>query len=101
AGPPDRSSALAPMPGGVGPTPAPVMTPPVGSPIYAAHTHTPTPYPGAPGSPMPHGPLGGYAPPRLPPAPAPRAPSKLLWWVLALLAIGAAGGTVAGLLLSK
>ena len=108
-GGPERSSALAQMPGGgVGPSPAPVMTPPVGSPVYAPHAphmpHTPTPYPGspAPGSPIPqHGGLHGYAPPRLPPAPATRPPSKLLWWVLALLAIGAAGGTVAGLLLSK
>jgi hypothetical protein len=37
---------------------------------------------------------------RRPPAPR-RAQSRFLWWVIALLAIGAAGGTVAGLLLSK
>ena len=75
------------------------MTPPIGSPVYPP---TPANYPLAPGSPIaPRGaPLGGY-PQRLPPAPSARTSSRLLWWVIALLAIGAAGGTLAGLLLSR
>ena len=104
-----------------GPQPQ-VMTPPVGSPVYNPHPPTPYPIPpggplagpsgglpggppgGRPGTPMMHGaslPMGTYPhAARRPPAPR-RAQSRFLWWVIALLAIGAAGGTVAGLLLSK
>ena len=66
--------------------------------MYATPPLSPTPYPLV-GGPMPH-PMGSY-PVRHPPAPVSRRSSKLVWWVIALLAIGAAGGTVAGLLLSK
>ena len=86
--------------GHAGPSPmapmSPVMTPPVGSPVYAP----PTPYPTAPGPLGPGGAPMAY-PVLHPPAPAARGSRKLLWWVLALLAIGASAGTVAGLLLSK
>ncbi|HMG53528.1 MAG TPA: protein kinase [Kofleriaceae bacterium] len=92
----DRSPPLMPLGGQA--AQSPVMTPPVGSPVYATPPLSPTPYPLA-GGPMPH-PMGSY-PVRHPPAPVSRGSSKLLWWVIALLAIGAAGGTVAGLLLSK
>jgi serine/threonine protein kinase len=73
------------------------MTPPVGSPSYGRRPPQPTPYPIGPAGMA----QGGYPhPARHPPAPR-RSPSKLLWWVIALLAIGAGAGTVAGLLLSK
>jgi serine/threonine-protein kinase len=85
-----------------------VATPPAGAAMHAPpRSQQPTPYPIAPagGVPMAHAApqtVGGYPPPpaRHPPAPR-RSPSKLLWWVIALLAIGASAGTVAGLLLSK
>jgi serine/threonine protein kinase len=70
---------------------AQVMTPPVGSPVFV-RSPQPTPYPL----------MGQYSQPaRHPPAPARSAPSRFLWWVIALLAIAACAGTAAGLLLSK
>jgi eukaryotic-like serine/threonine-protein kinase len=100
--PGDRSPANLTPPPPMPQLPA-VMTPPVGSPVY--QPHPPTPYPITPPGPM-HGaplPLGTHPYPAHPARhpPAPRSPSKLLWWVIALLAIGAGAGTVAGLLLSK
>jgi serine/threonine-protein kinase len=85
----DRSSGLSPM----GSQNAPQLTPPVGSPVYMATPMSPTPYP------LAQGPMG--YPVRRPPAPASRGPSKIVWWVIALLVFGAAGGAIAGLLLSR
>jgi len=99
----DRSPANPTTPPPLSQMPA-MMTPPVGAPVY--RPHPPTPYPITPPGPM-HGaplPMGTHHypahPARHPPAPR-RSPSKLLWWVIALLAIGAGAGTAAGLLLSK
>jgi serine/threonine-protein kinase len=72
-----------------------VMTPPVGSPVFMQSPHQPTPYPPLPGL-LPYPQAA-----RHPPAPVRAASRRLLWWVLGLLAVGAAGGTVAGLLLSR
>jgi eukaryotic-like serine/threonine-protein kinase len=120
-GPPapnDRSHAH----GRPGPTPppmtpmtpmAPMLTPPVGSPVYAPLAASPSPpppppqYPAAaaaaaalsPGSHLGHGPMPGTYPVRHPQAP--RGSGKLLWWVIVLLAIGASAGTLAGFWLSK
>ncbi|HEX3763389.1 MAG TPA: protein kinase [Kofleriaceae bacterium] len=91
----------APVPSPIAPL-SPMMTPPVGSPIYAPLT--PTPYPLAPGGPIHHGglPMGAY-PVRHPQAPrrAGLLSGRLLWWVIVLLAVGASAGTLAGILLSK
>jgi serine/threonine-protein kinase len=76
----------------IGPGHQPAMTPPVGSPVYPPQQLTP-PYQ------LGH-PIATY-PVRHPPAPAARRSSRILWWVIALLAIGAAGGTVAGLLMRQ
>jgi serine/threonine-protein kinase len=90
--------------------PPPVATPPTGSP-YAPRPMTPTPPPpyggmhGGMHAPMVgHGggmpsPLPSYAPPSYPAMPQQR--SRLIWWVLALLAIGAGVGTALALVFSK
>jgi hypothetical protein len=122
-GPAERSSGLAPMsahmsPTGLAPTglaqsplPLPVMTP-IGSPMFVQQatptpTPTPTPYfrggPGAPGAPPALGPMGTY--PQYPQYPQLRSTQKssrkFVWWVIALLAVGAGVGTALALLFSK
>jgi serine/threonine-protein kinase len=140
SGPPVSPGPLAPGPavndrshvhGRPGPTPpppaplSPVMTPPVGSPVYGAlspsllppqsPSPSPSQYPAAaaaaaalvppppaalaPGSGFGHGGLPGTYPVRHPQAP--HRSSKLLWWIIVLLAIGASVGTLAGIWLSK
>jgi hypothetical protein len=84
---------------------APVMTAPVGSPVFAPPPLSSTGYPAGLMSPGGAS-MGSYAPPtrpptRHPPAPARRASSRVLWWVLALVVIAAGAGTAAGILLSK
>jgi eukaryotic-like serine/threonine-protein kinase len=91
-GPGERSPAQA-TPPPMAPL-SPVMTPPVGSPVYTPLSPSPYPTALAPGG----VPMGSY-PVRHPQAPASRAPSKLWWWVIGLLGIGAIGGTLAGYLL--
>ncbi|HEX3478339.1 MAG TPA: protein kinase [Kofleriaceae bacterium] len=100
-----------------GPTPSPlaplspVLTPPVGSPVYGAlspqqaQSASQLQYPAAAaaagfahGSPFGHGALPATYPVR---PQAPRRSRKLLWWVIVLLAIGASVGTLAGLWLIK
>ncbi|TMQ22584.1 MAG: hypothetical protein E6J91_01140 [Deltaproteobacteria bacterium] len=97
-----------PVPPGGGPAPLmpqpQVMTPPVGSPVFVPRPPHPTPFPPAPLAGMPPGgaPLGTYPRPvRHPPARARRGPSKFVWWVFALLVIGASAGTAAGYLLTR
>jgi eukaryotic-like serine/threonine-protein kinase len=106
--PGDRGSGLAqpPRPGAPGPHaghgPAGHSghaTPPVGAPFV--HPMTPARYPGGP-APATHGraPVAmqlGAQPPQARPAGV--ASSKLIWWVLALLVVGAGVGTVMALLL--
>jgi serine/threonine-protein kinase len=120
--PPDRASGIAPMgpTGAMGPMgplgatggrgPQYPATPPAGSPQVAAMAPlSPSPSPSSsPYAPMPHGgpamhggmpmamPMGTYPPARSAPS-----SKKLLWWVLALLAIGAGVGTVVALLVSR
>jgi serine/threonine protein kinase len=102
----ERSSGLAPMgahmaPSGFAqtPMPQPVMTPPIGSPMFAQQA-TSTPYP-----PAAHGPMGTY--PQVPQYQNPaqlrtqRSSRRFVWWVIALLAVGAGVGTALALLFSK
>jgi serine/threonine protein kinase len=103
----ERSSGIAPMGGHTAPAPHPhVMTPPGGSPLFGPQPIPSTPYPMAPGGPAMQGgaPMGAY--PQVGPYPpqgsAPSQSSKkLVWWVIALLAIGAGVGTTMALLFGK
>jgi eukaryotic-like serine/threonine-protein kinase len=123
--PPDRASGIAPMGpmgpmgamgpmgpmGAMGPTAGrgpqhPAVTPPAGSPQISPMA-SPSPYAAMPqggqarhgGTPMPMAmPIGTYPQPARPMV---GSSKKLLWWVLALLAIGAGVGTVVALLVSK
>jgi len=111
----ERSSGIAPMGGRMppAPTPAPVshlpavMTPATGSP-FAPQPMTSTPYPMAPGGSAMQGgapmPMGMYPPvahyPQLAGRPL-RSSKKIIWWVLALLVIGAGVGTAMALLFGK
>jgi hypothetical protein len=111
---PERSSGIAPMGARVAPQPPPVMTPPAGSPLFApqAIPTTPVPYPPAPsaahagfgmhgGAAMPM-PGGSYPQPAYPQrAASPRSSTRIIWWVIVLLAIGAGVGTAVALLVSK
>jgi serine/threonine-protein kinase len=111
--PGDRSSGIAPMGArmapGLAPQQPPVMTPPGGSPFaHKPIPSTPTPYPLGRGGPALHGgapqPIAMYPPePRVPAAAAaaPRSSKKIVWWVIALLAIGAGVGTTMALLFGK
>jgi hypothetical protein len=81
-----------------------VMTPPVGSPVFVPRAPHPTPFPPLPLGGMPPGAasMGTYPQvARHPPAPARRSSGRFLWWVIALLAIGASAGTAAGFLLNR
>jgi serine/threonine-protein kinase len=104
----DRSSGIAPMGMRGGPQPQ-LMTPAVGSPLFSPHASTPVPYPPSPsaahagfgqvGAAMPLS--GGSYPqavhyPQRPPAS--RSSTKIVWWVIVLLAIGAGVGTAVALL---
>jgi hypothetical protein len=85
-------AAMAPVP----PVQVQMMTPPAGSLYGQQQPVQPAPYPIGPA-----GQPGTYPQPaHLPPAPR-RSNTRFLWWVIALLAIGASAGTAAGLLLSK
>jgi eukaryotic-like serine/threonine-protein kinase len=104
----ERSSGIAPMGGQMAPAPHPPhgMTPPVGSPRFAALPQAPHPLAqghGGHGDPAMHGgglmPMGTY--PQAPygqPGGAQRPSKKIVWWVIALLAIGAGVGTAMALL---
>jgi len=112
----ERSSGIAPMGGHMAPAPAPaphqppVMTPPTGSPRFAALPQAPHPMAlghgghGGHGDPAMHGgglmPMGTYpqVAPYGQPGGAPRSSKKIVWWVIALLAIGAGVGTSMALL---
>jgi serine/threonine-protein kinase len=109
---PGSNDRGAPRAGHAAPSPMPLspgLTPPVGAPIYTPMSPAPAPgsphYPAgpapalAPGSGLGHGALPGTYPVRHPQAP--RGSSKLWWWVIVLLAVGAGLGTLAGLWLSK
>ena len=108
----DRSSGIAPMGGHMAHGPGPVqhlpsvMTPPSGSP-FAPQGMPHTPYPMVPagsvmqGGPMPMGTYPHAAPyPARAAAPG-RSSKKIVWWVIALLAIGAGVGTAMALLFGK
>ena len=109
--PGDRSSGIAPMGARMAPGPQQplVMTPPGGSPFAPKPLPSmPTPYPLGRGGPALHGgasqPIPLYPPePRVPAAAgaAPRSSKKIVWWVIALLAIGAGVGTTMALLFGK
>jgi serine/threonine-protein kinase len=104
--PGDRASGVAPL------APPQVMTPPAGSPFAPAPASAPMPYPGA-SQPAMHGrphtptpmpmPMGTYPQVAQYPAPAVRRRSSktVVWWVIALLAIGAGVGTAMALLFSR
>jgi serine/threonine-protein kinase len=101
----ERGSDLAPMRGPIAPPQQAVMTPPAGSPLFAPQPMPSTPYPAAPPGSAAHGggpmPMAVYPPatPYPPLAGAPmRSPKLLVWWVIALLAIGAGVGTAMALL---
>jgi len=123
-GPAERSSGLAPMGMGPGlaqtPIPPPVMTPPIGSPMFVQQAvSTPHPMSLAPQpahSPMAMGagqsgvvaagPMGTYPQvqhaqqyPQL--RSTKRSSRKFLWWLIALLAVGAAVGTALAMLFYK
>jgi len=89
--PVDRSSGIA--------QPRP-MTPPVGSPRFAPLPQTPYPMAQA-GHAMQGGPLPMGTYPHAAPYPQPRGSKKIVWWVIALLAIGAGVGTAMALLFGK
>ncbi len=111
----ERSSGIAPMggrmPPGQTPPPVshlpPVMTSPAGS-TFPPQPIGSTPYPMAPAGSAMHGggpmPMGMYPPvaqyPQLAGARL-RSPKKIVWWVLALLVIGAGVGTAMALLFGK
>jgi serine/threonine protein kinase len=109
----ERSSGLAPMGGqmggqmgghmapmGLAQLPPPVMPPPVGSPMFVQQQSS-TPYPAQ----APLGQMGSY--PQVPqyqtPAPLRTSAksSRLVWWVIALLAVGAAVGTALALIFTR
>jgi serine/threonine protein kinase len=108
----DRSSGLAPMgshmaPSGHAPqalpstvTPSPVMTPPVGSPMFAQQA-TPISYPGPPGVAL--GPMGSYPQYQTPAQlrTTQKSSRRFVWWVIALLAVGAGVGTALALLFGR
>ncbi|HEY0993245.1 MAG TPA: protein kinase, partial [Kofleriaceae bacterium] len=119
-GPGERSSGLAPMGMGPGlahtPMPPPVMTPPIGSPMFVQQAVS-TPFPPQPAhSPMAMGagqsgvvaagPMGTYPQvqhaqqyPQL--RSTKRSSRRFLWWLIALLAVGAAVGTALAMLFYK
>ena len=119
-GPAERSSGLAPMGMGPGlahtPIPPPAMTPPIGSPMFVQQAVS-TPFPPQPAhSPMAMGagqsgvvaagPMGTYPQvqhaqqyPQL--RSTKRSSRKFLWWLIALLAVGAAVGTALAMLFYK
>lgn len=93
---------------GVAHHPPHMMTPSGGAPMFAPRPNTPTPGP-TPFAPAraPSGPAGGLhnatpmgTYPQYPPAPV-RSSMRLVWWVFALLAVGAGVGTVMALLFSN
>jgi serine/threonine-protein kinase len=108
----ERSSGLAPMgprgemgahmaPSGLAPLPPPVMTPPIGSPMFVQQQSS-TPYPVAASV----GQMGSY--PQVPQYQTPaqlrmtaKSSRRLVWWVIALLAVGAGVGTVLALLFTR
>jgi serine/threonine-protein kinase len=104
----ERSSGIAPMGGHMAPYQPSIMAPPTGAPPFAPQGMPPTPYPTAPAGSAMHGggptSMGTYpqaAPyPQRTAAPA-RSSKTIVWWVIALLAIGAGVGTAMALLLGK
>lgn len=103
-GMPGEHSGIAPMGAYFAPGQPAVMMPPTGSPAFAPQPISSTPYPMGHAGPAMHdgGPMGTYSPqmdsyPRLP-GTQPRRYKTIVWWVLALLALGAGVGTVAALL---
>jgi len=108
----ERSSGIAPMGGRMPPTPTPApvsqlppaMTPPIGSP-FAPQPIAPSPYPMAPAGSAMHGggqvPMGMYPPVAQYPGTSLRSSKKIVWWVLALLVIGAGVGTAMAFLFGK
>ena len=97
--PPGERSMAAPR-AVASPVPASVMAPASGASARAGRASTP--YPHSPSAAP--APLTSYPAPALPrhsPASRRRPRGQILWWVLALLAIGAGAGAAAGLLLSS
>ncbi|HEU4733026.1 MAG TPA: protein kinase [Kofleriaceae bacterium] len=122
SGTPDAASGLAQSPVR-GPQLPPVMTPPVGSPMFAPHAMPSTPVPGSHPAPYPPAPSVGPPPPGMhgaPPASMPMgmgsypqaahypragvrrgSSTRIVWWLIALLVLGAGAGAAIALLVSK
>jgi serine/threonine-protein kinase len=114
-GMPGERSGIPPMGAYLAPGQPAVMTPPPGSPLFAPPPMSSTPYPMGHAGPAMHdgGPMGTYPPHAYPPhayppqmmgtypllpGTRPRRYKTIVWWVLALLALGAGVGTAAALL---
>jgi serine/threonine protein kinase len=115
---PEAASGLAPV-GARGPQV--IMTPQVGSPLFSPRPVPSTPLPGSPPAPYPpapslapppgmHGaqatpmpmPMGSYPPvAHYPRTGVRRSSTKIVWWLIALLVLGAGAGAVVALLVSK
>jgi serine/threonine-protein kinase len=104
----ERGSGLSAMPAAMAPTAyAPRPMTPTPPPPYG-HGMQNGPHNGPHGGPMMHGggamptPMSSYGPPgSYPHMPQARSSRRLVWWVIALLAIGAGVGTAMALLFSK